>query len=656
MSKRDANHRTAIVLLTIALPFAARADQSGNITLEANTFLSLDTGVVSRGGGDLLWNGSTLTPQGRAGTYNLGKYGSRAFRAIRASHAAAVPYGPLPIPAGTLVAGDVFGVHTNGGNYAKVIVTALNGTSLSLQYTTFIATGSATGSAIAAVSAAAANSGPTITQLQNNYSYLLPGVPNYGIAPGSLFVIQGAVLSSSAPPVLQSSAAPGLPTTLNQTSLSVTVGGVTTTPGLYYTSATQVAAVLPSTTPVGKGTLTLTYNGQASAPVPIQVVASAVGLDTLYGTGNGAGVATDNGTGAVFGLTNSLKPGQLAVLWGSGVGADAINDDRTFPLKQNNLTNIPMQVFVGGISANILYRGRSQYPGVDQIDVTIPADVSPGCFVSVVAVTGSVVSNTVTLPVNPNGGPCSDPASGLSGSQLQSLASKGNANLNSAALTVIQQTNLDGTVSSAAFALTGSFLSGADFGIGYEYASQGSCIIVPPQQGNFSGQPLDFGTIQVTSPSGTVNLGGGGGFLQAQLPGGSLAGTYTFAGSGGKDVGSFKVALNVQSPLNWTNKAALQTITRSQGATITWSGGFPNGDVQVDSGVGGPFGTVRFYCHAPSNAGQLTIPPSILLAMPPGPGKLIVTNYTAPQTVSATGLDVGLAAGAVLFKVNSTFK
>jgi uncharacterized protein (TIGR03437 family) len=660
MSKRDARHRTAILLLTIALPFAARADQSGNVTLEANTFLSLDTGVVSSSGGDVLWNGTELMPQGRAGTYNLGKYGSRAFKAIRASHAAAVTYGTLPIPAGTLVAGDVFGVHTNGGNYAKVIVTAVNGTSLSLQYRAFLATGIATGSAavsaIAAGSAAAANSGPTIKQLQNNYSYLLPGVPNYGIAPGSLFVIQGAGLSGSAPPVLQSSAAPGLPTSLNQTSVSVTVGGVTTTPGLYYTSATQVAAVLPSNTPVGNGTLTITYNGQAGAPVPIQVVASAVGLDTLYGTGNGAGVATDKGTGTAFGLTNSLKPGQLAVLWGSGVGADASNDDRTFPLKQNNLTNIPMQVFVGGISASILYRGRSQYPGVDQIDVTIPADVSPGCFVSVVAVTGSVVSNTVTIPVNPSGGPCSDPASGLSGSQLQSLANKGNANLNSAAFTVLQQTSPNGTVSSAALAITGSFLSGADFGIGYEYASQGSCIIVPPQQGNFNGQPLDFGTIQVTGPSGTMNLGGGGGFLQAQLPGGSLAGTYTFTGSGGKDVGSLKVALNVQAPLNWTNKAALQTITRLQGATVTWSGGFPNGDVQVDSGVGGPFGTVRFFCHAPSSAGQLTIPSSILLAMPPGPGKLVVTNYTAPQTVSATGLDVGLAAGIVISTVNTTFK
>jgi uncharacterized protein (TIGR03437 family) len=445
---------------------------------------------------------------------------------------------------------------------------------------------------------------------------------------------------------------------LNQTSISVTVGGVTTTPALYYTSATQVAAVLPSTTPVGTGTLTLTYNGQASAPVPIQVAASAVGLDTLYGTGNGAGVATDNNSGLAFGPTHSLMPGQIAVLWGSGIGADTSNDDRTFPMKQNNLTNVPMQVYVGGVSATILYRGRSQYPGVDQVDVTVPATVSSGCFVSVVAVVGSIASNTITVPVDPSGGPCSDPATGLSGSQIQSLANKGSGIVNSVAITVNQQTSsFKGTVNSA-FAITGA-LSSADYGKGYEYASQGSCIIVPPEQGSFGNifqATLDAGTIQVAAPSGNLNLGGGGGLYQAQLPAGPVTGTYTFTGSGGKDIGSFKVTLNLQGPLTLTNQAAMATITRSQGATVTWSGGFANGDVQVEGAVGDQYGSVRFFCHAPSSAGQLTVPSSILLAMPPGGGSLVVMNTSAPQTVSGTGIDVGLATGTVLFKLDSTFK
>jgi hypothetical protein len=126
--------------------------------------------------------------------------------------------------------------------------------------------------------------------------------------------------------------------------------------------------------------------------------------------------------------------------------------------------------------------------------------------------------------------------------------------------------------------------------------------------------------------------------------------------SGGKDVGSFTVVLNVPAAFTLTNQADLAFITRSKNATVTWTGGFADGDVQVNGAVGDQYGTVRFYCHAPSSAGKLTIPSSILLAMPPGGGSLEVANYTAPQTVSASGLDVGLAVGSVIFKLSSNFE
>lgn len=645
----------AAVSVAIAFPCIMLADRSGTATLAANSFLNLDTGAASGKGSDILWDGSALIPQGRAGLYNLGKYGLRTFKAIPARYASAAPYGSTPIPAGALVAGDVFGVRTNGGRYAKVIVTEESGGTLSISYTTFGVTNNSDGAVPAAGPA-----GPTINLVQNNYSYILPGLPNYGIAPGSLFLIIGANLSSAAAPVLQSSAAPGLPTTLNQTSVSVTVNGVTTMPALYYTSATQVAAVLPSTTPVGKGTITIAYNGQTSAPAPIQVVANAVGLDTLYGTGNGAGVVTDN-NGAAFGLTNSATPGQTVILWGSGIGADTSSDDRTYPQNLNNLSSVPTQVFIGGISANVLYRGRSQYPGLDQYNVVIPSGVSPGCFVSVILTTGStgaIVSNSITIPVNPGGGPCSDPGTGLNGTQIQSLANK--TNVKSAAISIVQVTERNGNVSSSAFLLA-STMAGANFGKGYEYVSQGSCAVIPPEQGqiqNVFQAPLDAGAVQLTGPAGSMSLGPAGpGIYQATLgSGAAAAGTYTFAGSGGTDVGNFRVSLNLQGPLSLTNKAALASVTRSQGATVTWSGGFANGDVQIEGELGDQYGTVRFYCHAPSNAGQFSIPSSILMALPAGSGDLIVTNTTAPQSVTATGIDVGLAGVQVTVDLSTTFK
>jgi len=60
-----------IAVLAIAFSSAARAAQSGSATLTTQLSLNLDTGTVSGTGGDILWNGTALTPQGRAALYNL---------------------------------------------------------------------------------------------------------------------------------------------------------------------------------------------------------------------------------------------------------------------------------------------------------------------------------------------------------------------------------------------------------------------------------------------------------------------------------------------------------------------------------------------------------------------------------------------------------
>src|SRR5580693_2325453 len=128
-----------LFFLAAALSITARADQSGSVTLTSNTSFNLDTGAVSSVGGDVFWNGTALATQGQAGLYNLGRFGSRIFKSITARSAARAPYRAAPIPASALVVGDIFGVRTNSGHYAKVSVTGVNGASVSLQYTTFIA-------------------------------------------------------------------------------------------------------------------------------------------------------------------------------------------------------------------------------------------------------------------------------------------------------------------------------------------------------------------------------------------------------------------------------------------------------------------------------------------------------------------------------------
>ena len=102
-------------------------------------------------------------------------------------------------------------VKTSGGNYAMLLVTASSSTAITFQFTTYGATSPGGGGT------------PTITAVQNNYSYIAQGLPNYGIAPGTLFIVKGTNLNNQPLSPLQSGASPGLPLTFNGTSVSVKV-------------------------------------------------------------------------------------------------------------------------------------------------------------------------------------------------------------------------------------------------------------------------------------------------------------------------------------------------------------------------------------------------------------------------------------------------
>ena len=57
---------------------------------------------------------------------------------------------------------------------------------------------------------------------------------------------------------------------LNGTSVQVNYAGGTVNAIMLYESATSVAAILPSTSPLGTASVTVTHNGQVSAPSTIK--------------------------------------------------------------------------------------------------------------------------------------------------------------------------------------------------------------------------------------------------------------------------------------------------------------------------------------------------------------------------------------------------
>jgi len=481
---------------------------------------------------------------------------------------------------------------------------------------------------------------PAPAAVLNPASNIPAGLPNSGIAQGSIIVVYGANLGPST--LVQATSLP-LPTTsgLGGTTVTVTVNGTTLTAPMIYTLSTQVAAILPSAIPLGTGTLTVKYNG-ASGSTPITVVPSNFGMSTVNQTGTGPVVVTFLDYSLVT-SSSSAKPGDVLTLWGTGLGATT-GSDATLPVQTDLGT--PIQIFVGGVQANILYRGRSASPGLDQINFVVPQGVS-GCAVSLGALTnGTIVSNYTSIAVAATGGACSYP--GASTSTFTSVPSQSSVRLGY--LDLEWNDNVGGiadndviTAGAAFLNFTqsqfASFSSGLS-GLGGTGLSPGQCTVSYTNLNQtLNATYLNAGaSVVLTSPSGSTTTlsalpNGGYGATLTTEP----AGSYTLSGNGGADVGAFTAGFSLAQPITWTNPASVGTINRSQPLTITWTGGDANAYADIAVGSSGPGYDVSLDCSATASLGQFTIPPALLLALPPGHGDLTVASGTNPQFVSVPG-------------------
>lgn len=646
--------RAAVAVLAFAFPIAALADISGTATLAANTALNLDTGATASSGGDILWTGTGITFQGTAkggSLAALGLSGASGFSTVTQAilQELASFSSTAPIAASALPVGTILGVGTNGGNSSKVLVTALSGTSITLQYTTY---------------ETAAPTGPTITGITNNYSYIPAGFVNSGIAPSSIFVIFGSNMATAPAGTLtlNSSAGPsGLPATDAGATLAVVAGGNTYHPAMYYASPSQIAGVLPAGVPVGAATISVTFGGATSNAFSFQVVANALGLDSYYGTGAGLVTATDATFGTLITYTNSAKPLQVLTFWGSGNGADPLDSDSVFTSTPHAVNQSSTSFYIGGVAATVLYAGSSGYPGLNQINVQVPASVTGGCGNSAVAITNGQPSNFGFLPVSETGGVCNDAYSGISGTLINTLG--GQSTVRSGTL-FLGQLNGPSTglinFASAMFQST----TGVGYGSANGIVSVGSCSVTETLSSiaSTTTTPLDAGNISVNGPAGNYPLTETKtGMYSAQLPASAITssgGAFTYNIGGGTNVGATTDTINLPNPiLNWTNQTAAATVTRSQGMLATWTGGQTGSVVIITGTSSGSSGTSGTYtCYAPQSALQFMVPQYVTGTLPAGTGTTTVENITDYSMFSATGLDAGIGFGFTSLQVNSTFK
>ncbi len=488
---------------------------------------------------------------------------------------------------------------------------------------------------------------PSFTGVVNAGSNLPPGFPNSGLAQGCVFVIYGSNLGPAN--LVQATTLP-FPTTagLAGTVITITVGGTTTTAPIDYTSAGQVAAILPSTTPVGNGTLTLTYNGK-SGSTPITVVASNFGIVTVNNSGSGPAVVTFANNQLIT-TTNSAKPGDELVLWGTGLGALPAGQSDALGA-QGPLAVAPvLQVFVGGVSAQILYQARTPTAvGLDQINFVVPSNAPLGCNVSIIVQTTTptaTVSNGPTMSLaSTDGATCADPA------QVVPNAFLSKSSVKAAIVNIVKNTSLNVTATGTSTTTQQSATSFLAQFSQAQITSQapglnaeptfGSCLTEVVAGTGGSNPPaakyLDGGTsVTLTPPSAPA-------VVLPELSSGSLiiyqnkgfataipSGTWSFSNSGGSDVGALNFAFPVAAPVTWTNEVQISTgpaIDRTQPLAITWSGGDSNGyvDIQglgeIGTGTGNNFVASYVYyfdCSSPTSASTFTIPPSAMLGMPTG--------------------------------------
>lgn len=519
----------------------------------------------------------------------------------------------------------------------------------------------------------------------NVASYSYPPLPGGSIAQGSMFVVFGSNMGTTSTGSLSFP----LPTSLDKTSIKVTSGSASVDAIMIYTTAGQLAAILPSNTPAGSGTLTLTYNGQSSSAVPIQIVPSSFGAFTQNQAGSGPAVIQNYVSATDLPVNTLLAPaypGQTVILWGTGLGPTS-GSDADAPVPVNMQTALNVQVLVGNQPATVSYAGRSGCcSAIDQIVFVVPQGVQ-GCYVPVVvkAGTAGVVGNVTSMAIAASaGGVCSD-ADGIDPADVTTLQSAGSVKLGEVSLTRID-------INAAALGQTISAVSDSANSIFGQYSpaelssslgmtqspSVGYCTVSqflglnPLPVDPIKPAPLDAGaSLSITGPAGAKAIPSSSTGVYAATLGGVeldqiltgtpgppylLPGSYTISGSSGSAVGSFSQQFTIPTDVTWTNSAAITTLDRSKDLTITWTGGASPNYVAI-SGLGvtatGPLGPSTtspgnvFLCVVPAAAGTFTVPSIVLQALPPSSASAIPTSFllvgTQLQTVKfkASGLDDG---------------
>jgi uncharacterized protein (TIGR03437 family) len=231
-------------------------------------------------------------------------------------------------------------------------------------------------------------------------------VVGQAVAPGSLVSIFGTGLATS---LLQGDTVP-LSTNIGGT--SVTMNGIPAP--LYFVSTGQVNAqvpwdVLPAGSTSGTTDVVVSLNGVTSISSAVNVGQFSPNLfATTVAAGTFAIAINPDGllaapAGAIPGLTTRpAKAGEVLILYANGLGPVDVpvsNGAPGNPLRTN--TSVPTVLF-GGVAVTPAFSGLTpQFPGVNQINVVVPAGVTGNAVALQLRTGGITSSDKVVIAVGP---------------------------------------------------------------------------------------------------------------------------------------------------------------------------------------------------------------------------------------------------------------
>jgi uncharacterized protein (TIGR03437 family) len=237
-----------------------------------------------------------------------------------------------------------------------------------------------------------ATSGPVVEALTNAASFQTGPV-----APGEIVVLFGTGLGPSSLAGMSLDAA-GL---INNQLGGTQVFFDDIAAPMVYSSALQVAAIVPYELGRASTRVRVTYQGASSAPLNLQVAASNPGIFTLNSAGQGAILNQDY---TLNSSKNGAEPGKVIFVYATGGGfTNPPSVDGTIATAAAS-TVLPASVQIDGQDAKVLYAGAA--PGLPagalQVNVEVPKGVHRGVSAPMVLTIGNSTSQSnVTVAIKP---------------------------------------------------------------------------------------------------------------------------------------------------------------------------------------------------------------------------------------------------------------